>query len=509
MRGHAIQSVERYCELAHKEVSSLKSVATPCIDNHLLSPEDFTCTGEVADVAARIVLKALYLARNNRLDSLWAVSSLARDVTKWSAARDKRLHRMISYLYHQDDKVQVQWVGGPVDDCTLHLFVDASFARDLQDSQSTSGAIFVFLGPNTWVPITWLCKNQGAVSHSSTEAEVIALEASLRTEGIAAVIFGELITEVFCKKNVVANKTIIPKPVMEKRMSIIEYLSNVDYVPCDLPEPKYITETIVMEDNGAVMKMTMKGRSPAMRHVARTHRIDLDWVYERFFNDPGIQIRYIKTKFQIADILTKGSFTSELWARLLIFSGIVSNRISHPKKAKTSEGEIIENKNLVQAKCAETNINARSSSNQASLNPPVIMSSSSSDVTSAGGNMVGSGKTAFLCRKSLPGEEQSSDLVASKGSSGSQKHVQDPEIHHSMPGLEQVSKDNGYRWTICLMDVIEALSNVGDSSAMSQLAVDSYLGSEYQSPWEFIKGICAHYADLGVLDGKPLNWISE
>ena len=63
MIGHAQQSVERYCELAKTTVASPKKVTTPCIDDHLIPPEDFIAKGELSPVAARIVLKALYLAR--------------------------------------------------------------------------------------------------------------------------------------------------------------------------------------------------------------------------------------------------------------------------------------------------------------------------------------------------------------------------------------------------------------------------------------------------------------
>ena len=70
---------------------------------------------------------------------------------------------------------------------------------------------------------------------------------------------------------------------------------------------------LVLEDNDAVIKMTLKGRSPNMRHVARTHRVDLDWLFERFQTDPGILIRYVNTLSHIADFLTKGSFTSQSW----------------------------------------------------------------------------------------------------------------------------------------------------------------------------------------------------
>ena len=70
------------------------------MDDHTFPPEDFESRGEAANVASSIVLKALYLARIGRPDTLWAVNSLAREVTRWTTACDKRLHRLISYLYH-------------------------------------------------------------------------------------------------------------------------------------------------------------------------------------------------------------------------------------------------------------------------------------------------------------------------------------------------------------------------------------------------------------------------
>ena len=71
------------------------------------------------------------------------------------------------------------------------------------------------------------------------------------------------------------------------------------------------------EDNEAVIKMIIKGRSPTMRHVSRTHRVALDWLFDRINLDPKIQIKYIDTKNQLADILTKGNFTRDEWNILL------------------------------------------------------------------------------------------------------------------------------------------------------------------------------------------------
>ena len=51
----------------------------------------------------------------------------------------------------------------------------------------------------------------------------------------------------------------------------------------------------VFEDNEAVIKMIIKGRSPTMRHVSRTDRVALDWLFYKINLDSRIQIRYIDT----------------------------------------------------------------------------------------------------------------------------------------------------------------------------------------------------------------------
>ena len=78
----------------------------------------------------------------------------------------------------------------------------------------------------------------------------------------------------------------------------------------------------VFEDNEAVIKMIIKGRRPTMRHVSRTHRVALDWLFDRINLDPKIQIKYIDSKNQLADILTKGNFTRDEWNHLLCLFNI-------------------------------------------------------------------------------------------------------------------------------------------------------------------------------------------
>ena len=74
---------------------------------------------------------------------------------------------------------------------------DWDFAGDLEDSKSTSGETLCISGSNTFVPISWMCKKQTSVSHSSTESEIISLDAGLRLDGLLALELWDLIVSVF------------------------------------------------------------------------------------------------------------------------------------------------------------------------------------------------------------------------------------------------------------------------------------------------------------------------
>ena len=58
-------------------------------------------------------------------------------------------------------------------------------------------------------------------------------------------------------------------------------LFHVDTVPSNATFPQSIAMLYVFEDNEAVIKMIIKGRSPTMKHVSRTHRVALDWLFDR------------------------------------------------------------------------------------------------------------------------------------------------------------------------------------------------------------------------------------
>ena len=124
----------------------------------------------------------------------------------------------------------------------------------------------------------------------------------------------------------------------------IDVMKDIDSVPSNVQSARQEALLYVSEDNEAVIKMIIKGRSPTMRHISRTHRVALDWLFDRINLDPKIQIKYIDTKNQLADILTKGNFTRDEWNHLLNLFNISHFRstactAAMAKRAQQESGE--------------------------------------------------------------------------------------------------------------------------------------------------------------------------
>ena len=202
---------------------------------------------------------------------------------------------------------------------------DSDFAGDLEDSKSTSGGTLCVVGSHTFVPMSWMCKKQTAVSHSSTESKIISLDTGLRLDGLPALEPWGLIVSVLGNVSRVSDRSGKPESddhKHHKSHNKIDVMKDIDSVPSNVQSARQEALLFVFEHNEAVIKMIIKGRSPTMRHVSRTHRVALDWLFDRINLDPKIQIKYIDTKNQLADILTKGNFTRDEWNHLLNFFNI-------------------------------------------------------------------------------------------------------------------------------------------------------------------------------------------
>ena len=267
--------------------------------------------------ALKLFWKCLYLARIGRPDILWSVNKLARSITKWTKACVKRLNRLISYIHHTSEYKQYCHVDNTAQQCRLGLFQDSDFAGDLEDSKSTSGGTLCVFGSHTFVPISWMCKKQTAVSNSSKESEMISLDTGLRLDGLPALELWDLIVSVLGNISLISDRTGQPVNGKNKSHNKIDVIQHIDYVPSNVQSSNQEALLYVFEVNEAVIKMIIKGRSPTMRHVSRTHRVALDWLFDRINLDSKIQIKYIDNKNQLADILTKVNFTRDEWNHLL------------------------------------------------------------------------------------------------------------------------------------------------------------------------------------------------
>ena len=98
----------------------------------------------------------------------------------------------------------------------------------------------------------------------------------------------------------------------------------MDYFTTNAHSSQGESQLYTFEDNEAVIKIIMKGRSPTVRHVSRTHRVALGRLFDTINVDPKIQIKYADTKNQLADMLTKGSFTRDEWDHLLRLLNIMN-----------------------------------------------------------------------------------------------------------------------------------------------------------------------------------------
>ena len=203
-------------------------------------------------------------------------------------------------------------MGNTAKQCRLGLFQDSDFAGDLEDSKSTSGGTLCVFGSHTFVPISWMCKKQTALSHSLTESEIISLDTGLRLDGLPALELWDLIVSVLgniARVSDRSGKLESDDHKHHKSHNKIDVMKDIDVVPSNVQSARQEALLHVFEDNEAVIKMIIKGRSLTMRHVSRTHRVALDWLFDRINLDSKIQIKYIDTKNQLADILNKGNFT--------------------------------------------------------------------------------------------------------------------------------------------------------------------------------------------------------
>ena len=115
-------------------------------------------------------------------------------------------------------------------------------------------------GGHTFVPMSWACKKQTAVSHSSTEAEVISLDTGQRIEGLFAFLLWYDVTDV---SEPPASQARGDPSCQLKPKTLTVRQGSSDDVPPNALESSNRAHLYIYDDIGAVINDDNQGQEPA------------------------------------------------------------------------------------------------------------------------------------------------------------------------------------------------------------------------------------------------------
>ena len=104
----------------------------------------------------------------------------------------------------------------------------------------------------------------------------------------------------------------------------MDELSNVVDFVTNASSSQFEVQFFIFEDIEAVIKMIIEATNPTMRHVSRSHRVALDWLFDRVSLDSKIQIKYVDTKNHFPGMLTKSNCTRDECNHLLRLFNIMN-----------------------------------------------------------------------------------------------------------------------------------------------------------------------------------------
>jgi hypothetical protein len=240
-----------YVDKCIKDRTFSRKVASPATDDLFDLPSDSTPLAEEdskhfhSDVA-----KLLYLAKRTRGEILTAVSHLSSRVLAPTEDDQRKLDRILNYLWSTKEKKMLLKKGG---DVNIEVFIDASYGIHA-DGSSRTGMSIMMGGASI---ANWSSK-QKLVTKSSTEAEIVGLSDGLTNA-------------LWMREMLLAQGYTLPP-------------------------------TVIHQDNEGVIKIIQKGRSP--KH--RTRHLNVRHFFARDREKSGdIKLMYKPTSEMVADLFTK------------------------------------------------------------------------------------------------------------------------------------------------------------------------------------------------------------
>ena len=233
---------------------------------------------------------------------------LARIVAKWTEACDRRLARLISYIYHTSNNRQYCQSGNTTQHCRLGLFQDSDLLATLRTQNQLWEESYVYSEVEHLSPSVGCARNKRQYLTALQNKKLFFRW--MLVWGWSGYLFLTQGTwwwlchvhrRVPNHQPTGHQETVreITNPKLNQRET--EMLIN-----CHMWTTSPQTHTLlkasqlyVYEDNEAVIKIIIRGRSPTMRHVSKTHRVALDWSTDRINLDtenPNQICRHQKNK---------------------------------------------------------------------------------------------------------------------------------------------------------------------------------------------------------------------
>ena len=183
------------------------------------------------------------------------------------------------YIRQINDFRQYCHVENTARHCRLGFLQDPDFVGDFEDSKSSAWEVLCSFGSRFLVLVSWMCEKQTWVSHRSKESETFLWMLEF---GLLARDVGDMVIDVLRSNN----NTVQPKQTniqdtvatshsktkthnVKSRLIIVWcwfFLPTTQSAQCE-------SQLRIIEGDEVAIKMILKGRTPAMRHVCRTHRI--------------------------------------------------------------------------------------------------------------------------------------------------------------------------------------------------------------------------------------------
>ena len=227
---------------------------------------------------------AMYAAISTRLDIAHAVALSSRFNKEANEIQAKAAKKIIKYLNRTKEiKLKLDGkINGKVLSASelpmIFAFADSDWAGDKKGLKSTTG----YLVKLNNAPIHWISRKQKSVSKSSCEAEIIAT--------------GECIQELIWLRN------FLTELLMKKQKSM-----NFSSYP-------FAVKFQLFGDNQSALRILQTDMSNSLtKHIAVNYSFTRD-----FLGLPGVNLGWIRSEDQLADILTK-PLGRELFKRLRLW----------------------------------------------------------------------------------------------------------------------------------------------------------------------------------------------